>query len=151
TELRQLVDPTEVRTLALSADGKLLATGLRVWDLAAAKPLRDLPREWGEVNAVTFAGNDLLLAGLRQNAAQLWNVRTGVEIWKGHQAHSIEAVVCASDGRRVALAGGEGKVDIYDIQEGRLTTLADVAGGVIKSLAFAHDGRTLAAGGTEGC
>src|SRR5262249_59157994 len=75
-----------VRCLALSPDGKTVASGsfdntIILWDSESGKPLRTLSGHNGAVYSLAFAmGGKLLLSGSKDETLVLWNPATGEKI-----------------------------------------------------------------------
>jgi WD40 repeat protein len=78
-ERRRFPDPADLRALAFSPDGKVLALGtvdgsVRLWE-AEGKELRRLLGHRGPVTCLTFAADGRTLAsGSYDTSVLLWNV-----------------------------------------------------------------------------
>jgi WD40 repeat protein len=149
--------PYHVAALAVSHDGKLLATGsalgerlLRVWKIEGI--LLDevaLPRVKAQL--VAFAPDGLTLASADEKGPVLvWDLDG-----KPRQRHKLKtedanyALAFAPDGQTLATAGKGGQVILWDLDSGQRRQTVALAGEV-KALAFAADGRHLAVGCQDG-
>jgi WD40 repeat protein len=155
-----------VHSLAFSPDGKQLisASGnssrVWLWELAARKPQTVLRGHSARVTGIAVAPDGRLLASLDYRAAlKLWHLPGGGAVDWSIPAMPRRfglALAFAPDSRTVAAFvqqyGGPGRefgISRWDIQEGaELPSLghARLRSAWIRSLAFAPDGRTLAAG-----
>jgi WD40 repeat protein len=152
----------EVGAVALSPDGRLLATGdnggrrsdwetptgvVRLWDAATGKELRQLKGHGNQLASLAFAPGGKVLASADHNGLViLWDVTGGREVRRLEEGGGGAQVRFAPDGRLLAV-GGQGRLNLYDSASGRpvrrLPRDADGAG----ALAFAPNGRLLAACG----
>jgi RNA polymerase sigma factor (sigma-70 family) len=162
--------------IAFSPDGKLLACGgwdlghgnrglIQLFDRGTGKRLRELRGHLTPVEGLAFSpdGRSLLSRGRRQRGLRIdggvprkletkhiriWDLATGSER-RGFSSYSDSSpVTVAPDGRTVAEPGWP--VRLVETATGR--TRAELSGpkGYAYTAAFAPDGRTLAAGYTDG-
>src|SRR5262245_16767257 len=106
-------------TLALSPDGKLLATGggrdVRLWDTTSGKEVRKLR---AEVGSLAFSPDGKVLAtGLDDGAVKLWIVADGKEqaTLRGEARSEITWLAFSPDGRTLAAARPRG-VTLWDLR-----------------------------------
>jgi WD40 repeat protein/tRNA A-37 threonylcarbamoyl transferase component Bud32 len=109
------------------------------------------------VNAAAFSPDGTLLATATLNEATVWDTAT----WRpagppvGSDQGGWSGVDFSPDGRTLALAGGEGRVELWDVAAGRkLRELADPAAAsfpepALSAVVFSPDGAVVAAGGLE--
>ncbi|MCS7016517.1 MAG: WD40 repeat domain-containing protein [Gemmatales bacterium] len=157
------VEPGEVRALAgdrsvaFSPDGQVLAAGdsgnVRLYDASTGETLRVL--EWGErrwtTKYLTFSPDGRWLAVGKGNrdsvgVVEVWDWRTGKLVWArlGHP-RGVTALAYSPDGRFLLSASLDQTVTVWDGAQGEpRTQFLLVNGHVVRSMAFAPDGRTVA-------
>ncbi len=156
--LRAHVAP--VSALALSADGKLLATGgldeaVKVWDAETGRPKRPISGNEGAVNCLAFHPDGNLLAGASSRlfhddmGIQVWDLASGREVRKltGFKAN-VQAMRFDSKGRFLLAGSEDGEVRLFPLGESNSPSklLGKHPGGVI-ALASLATNRLLSAGG----
>ena len=154
----------EIRGLAFSRDGRLLATAsgdgqVMLWDATRLgqkqKPRRILQaRVPGPSVNVAFSPDGRRLAtGGEENTIKIWDVETGAELLKPLRGHSKEVYAVAfspdDEGRWVASGGEDGKVKIWDSRSGKLVRTFHGHTGLVSSLAFSPDGKRLYSGSRD--
>jgi serine/threonine-protein kinase len=159
----------EIRAVAVSCDGKLLATADRngstyLWDLAGAvraAPSVTLADPAGaDVRAVAFSPDGKLLAtGDAAGRAYLWHTRAGTRAAPAGTladpaAKDIQAVGFSPDGNLVATGDATGRTDLWHTGSGTqaapVATLTDPASRGVQAIAFAPSGALLATGDATG-
>jgi WD40 repeat protein len=159
-ELRHFVTGLdEVVALALAPNGQWLASAYQhsavvsIWDTASGKELRRMRhQEDASVSSLAFSpvGPHLVSGAFGDNAARLWNVRTGqlLRQFPGHK-DGVEAVAISPQGDLLATADSAHFTRIWEIKSGKvLHCFADDER--IEALAFAPSGKHLAARSHEG-
>jgi WD40 repeat protein len=147
-----------VQSVALSPDGKWLATGSSdctacLWELATGKKVNVFRGHTQEVNSVAFsADSKLLFTGSHENISRLWDVATGKEIraFRGH-AHDVRQIALSSDGKWLATQGEEdedGPVCLWDLAAGKQARLIRKC--KVSSIALSDDGKVLVTGEVPG-
>jgi WD40 repeat protein len=122
-ERRRWKGPTlKVMSLAVSPDGRAVATASGFWD----KPDR---------------GGDV----------QVWEMASGKLLTAHHEPHSaLMAVAFAPDGKTLAAAAFNGRVWLLDAATGKERgTLLQSGGGTVNGLVFTPDGKTLVGAGAK--
>jgi WD40 repeat protein len=145
--------------VAFSPDGERIVTAsgqvggrseLKIWDArtgAAVFEVNDLPGirnlRW-ESQVFSLGGTGLATAG-RDNAARLWDVRTGKLQWELKHTSPVLRVALSPDGSRLATVCLDGKVLVWDAQTGKPQWEFKGTGEWIR-VYFSPDGTRLFAG-----
>jgi WD40 repeat protein/tRNA A-37 threonylcarbamoyl transferase component Bud32 len=145
----------QVRGLAFSGDGRLLATAgedgtVRLYDLGQRRLLRVLAGHPGRVLAVAFhPRGDLLASAGDGEVIRLWDTRTGrvVRTLPGH-GDEVLCLAFSPDGRRLASGSYDRTVRVWDVRTGEGFVLRGHAGAT-NAVAFSPDGGQLASGGGD--
>ncbi len=147
----------QVRSLAFSPDGKLLATGnadhtIWLWDVAAQKPVAVLKRHEEPVQAVAFSPDgQILAAGSSDKTVTLWSVGTRklLAILKGH-TNLVSGVSFSPDGKVLASVSRDRSLKLWDVAQQRESVTVSLQGiGWLTAVAFSHNGKMLAVSGSR--
>jgi WD40 repeat protein len=148
-------------TVAFTADGRFLVCeteqGIAFHEAAGGKFVRAYPQLRG-----TFALNPegSRLATVSKDQIRIWDVsRVGVsptgenevtliQAFNGHTG-DITAVTFSPDGQRVATAGTDGTVQVWNLSSGAQPVVYRGHEGGVAAVAFHPDGRRLASGGKQ--
>ncbi len=156
-----------VLALAWSPDGTKLVTGsgddraptwsqlqngeLKLWDATTGTEIRTFARDPSQVNAVAFAGNELVVSGGLNGAVQVWDVVTGeLKRQLGTQTAAIRGVAFSDRMRTVAGACDDGAARVWQIDTGEELALLLGHAGRVYSVAFDDTTGRLATGGYDG-
>lgn len=147
-----------VNALALSADGKLLATGCTdgttwIWDRLARKPIRTLKNLRGDVLGVSLSRDGNYVASTTYHgSAQLWHVTTGEPA--GEPLSNNLPFPCVSfspDSKSFVIGHYNPQIGAQRWEAPVGKKLADVAHpGVVLALTFEPKGRWLLTAGQGG-
>jgi RNA polymerase sigma factor (sigma-70 family) len=142
-----------VRSMALSPDGKTLATGsyevIQFWDAATGRALRQVKAaDMGYVWCIAFSPDSRTLAvGGADGKVRLWDVATGkvTRQWAA-DPRGFLPVAFSPDGTLLAAPLGEGDLGLWEVATGRLRLRLQGHPEMssIFSLTFSPDGKLLA-------
>ena len=151
---------SEVRSLAFSPDGKLLATAggqpgqfgeIKVWDVVTGQEARGWRGHRDNIFAIAFSPDGTTLATCSYDKlVKLWDVATGAErrTLKDH-TDAVFSLAFSPDGKWLASASADRTVKLWDVASGqRLYTLSDALDAV-NAVAFHPSGKLLAGAGAD--
>ncbi len=143
-------------TMAVSPDGKLIATGgekgvILFRDTRSGTVVKTLTGHDDAVTALAFSTDGKYLASSGPDAVvRVWDVLTGkpLQALKGH-ASWVYALAFSPDGKLLASGSYDRTVKLWDVARG--TALATLEGhrASVRALTFAPDGKLLASGGAD--
>lgn len=152
----------DISGIAFSPDGKLLATAgldgsMVLWDLARRAPIGPpLDPEGGSVTAVAFSpdGRTLAWGVLGAGKVLLTRVPDGKVLYglaTPGPDPGPSALALSLDGKLLAAATFDGKVQLWDPHTGEVRSPAWIAqDGAVMSMSFSPDGSVLATAESEG-
>ncbi len=150
-----------VRTLAVSPDGKYIATGtighdnsVYIWNIQTGKELARMPLT-NSVDSVKFSlDSRYLVSAGEDNTVRVWNVPTGTELFHFSKVGTIVSASFSPDGKYIAAGSiSDGAVHIWNAVNGNVVTTIYPGGITISSvaqiyfIAFSPDGRYILSGG----
>ena len=154
----QLGHTSYVMALAVSADGKVLASGdmaghIKLWDSATAREFATVPPLPLGIGALAFHpdGKTFYAVSVSEPRIAVIDATTGAlkRSWlAGTEKNDLRGVVVIDQGRTLVTAGIDGKVRGWSTDDDRLLFTHDAAGEVT-SLVLSPRGDRLAAGGAK--
>ncbi|EEB09699.1 transcriptional corepressor Tup12 [Schizosaccharomyces japonicus yFS275] len=143
-----------VRSVAFSADGKYLATGvedrqIRIWDIAQKRVHRLLSGHEQEIYSLDYSRDGkYLVSGSGDRTVYLWSVETGQRKLVLHTDDGITTVAFSPDSQYIAAGSLDKVIRIWSINGTLLEQLVGHQESVY-SVAFSPDGLTLASGSLD--
>ncbi len=145
-------DTQGVLAVAVSADGKLIATGgdsgkVGFWDVAKRKELTAIQASDEPISVLAFSPDGKQLVTADENGVvRLWDVASHEKRAElhGHKGH-VSGFSFSPDGKMLATAGYDGTVRLWSMKNLKSRELIRVGGKGFTDVAFSPDGRSLAA------
>lgn len=150
----------EVRTVAISPDGKILASGatdhqIMIWDLQTGNRLNPSESLLGDVDSIAFSpdGETFVSAGWASKSKRnkeifLWDLRTMKKLrhFCGNCGHfgSVSSVAISPDGKILATGGGDKTIKLWNLQTGEILNTLPGHTSFVDSVAISPNGRILA-------
>ncbi|MCP4345427.1 MAG: tetratricopeptide repeat protein [Desulfobacterales bacterium] len=145
----------EVRTVAFSPDGAILASGdndniIRLWDIPNRKLLKTLEGHNNSVWSLAFSPKGRLASGSSDNTIKLWDVTEGklLQTLEGHKGR-VRSVAFNPDGTLLASGGDDNTVRIWNVVDSKTPKILHGHTSAVYSVAFNPDGTHLASGGND--
>ena len=144
----------EIRSVAFSPDGKILASSVRhgtvkLWDTETGANISTLEDAGGPV---VFSPDGKLLASCGDvQEIKLWDLKTRTDIMalRGN-AGAVFDLAFSPDGTILVSGEGFGTIKFWDVATGENITTLEGHTGIVFSVKFSPDGETLASGSQDG-
>lgn len=146
-----------IRAMALSPDGKLIATGMQdrsvvICDVQTRQQVFLLGKHDERIRGIAFSPNGKLLATSDATGiTRIWEVAGHREILRvsGHANNTVYAVAFSPDSKTFATGGKDGVAKLWSAETGKELRAfkSDSAG--VRTLVFSHDGKTLFTGSDD--
>jgi WD40 repeat protein len=154
-EAAQLLEqPGGIRQVAVSRDGRLIASGgqgaVRLWD-RRGKLLAELARPGLRVSTLAFSEDGAALAiGALDGSVRLWEtLQRRRESVLGRHAASVAALAFSPNGGRLASAGEDNAVRVWNAADHALLHELRAHSDTVLHVAFSGDGHYLATAGID--
>jgi WD40 repeat protein len=143
-------DPGGPHHVALSRDARLLACGtgsavVHLFDIPAWKAAGQVRLGTGEIVGPIAVSDRHLFAASSVGTVHLGELAAGKEVWNAQVGLAATCVGFSATGR-LAAAGGQDCVEVFEVCGGGEVARFAGAGSGVECLAFAPDGRSLACG-----
>lgn len=152
----ELKNTSQVFSMAVSPDGKWLATGtvgkVFLWDLEEGKLEHCITGLLYPVGAIGFTNNSKsLLLGMGNNNVEMWDMETMTKekTFFGHN-YMIKDLKVAPQGKYFASLDYKNAVILWDISKGKAIREFEIPSGFIYNISFSPTGKELIIGRLEG-
>jgi len=145
--------PKAVHSVALSADGKLVATGcdngiVKIFDLASGKRLQSLAYQNSSINSVVFSPDSKLVAFAdNENKIQIFDPVSGKDLRTIGDIDSQCSLAFSPDGKILASANRD--VSLWSMANGELICKLPGTASGAQDIAFSADGNQIVVGGSD--
>ena len=147
-----LAHSNTIRTLAISADGKLLASGgkdnkIKLWSLPMGALMNSYNAYGDTINVLAIHPDMKLLAsGFEDKTIKLWSLPDGkLKMTLEEHRDEIQLLSFTPDGRRLISASIDNTIKVWSMPEGLLIDDLEAPAGIL-SLAISPDGGRIAVG-----
>ncbi|MGK7917378.1 MAG: WD40 repeat domain-containing protein [Prochloraceae cyanobacterium] len=143
-----------IRSLALSLDGQILASGshkIKLWNLQTGEPFQTLfgHKEWVHCLAISSDGRTVI-SGSEDKSVRIWNVQSG-ELNNTLRVHQgcVRAVAISSDRQIIVSASEDKTIALWDYRTGKLLRILKGHEGAVSAIAISPDGQYLFSGSED--
>ncbi len=158
--MRPLAGPANAESVAVSPDGKMIATGgrdgiIRLWDTASQQEIgTPMSSDASPVDAVAFSPDGTTLATANTDGnVQLWNTATqqvtGPAL-TGAGSAQVNALAFSPDSAVLATGSQDGTALLWEVATGGQVGATMATGYPVSALAFGDGGNTLATAENDG-
>lgn len=160
--LRKIAVKGRVDSIALAADGKMLASAgedsvIRLWDVATGVQKRQLAGHTSTVHSLLFARDGRKLISGDEREIRVWELSSGLETRKiGAESEIVKCLSVSADGAVMASGrteyvnnAAQAKLSLWDVATGNEQRQLQGHKHVIHTVAFSPDGKTLASAENE--
>jgi type 1 glutamine amidotransferase len=141
-----------VRALAFTADGKRLVAGndrgtVRVWDVETGALVRTF--EAGAAPRALAASGTHVAVALASGKVKVWALEEGVVQTLEGPRGGVTAVAFGAKGDQLALSGGGGAIEVWDVATGTRLCSQEGHAGAVLAVAFNPNGQKMASAGAD--
>jgi WD40 repeat protein len=138
-----------LEAIALSPDGELLATAsadgtARLWTVPGGAQQARLQEHTGRVRALAFSPDGKYLATTDEQAARLWEVRTGRRVALLHHGKGVSALAFDPKGSFLATTCEDQTTRVWAVPDGLEVSRRKDNSAVGRSITFSPDAKCLA-------
>ena len=146
-------DLDDIQSLAISADGRYVATSTRrktvhLFDVSTRQEVRHFDELAYSINTVAFSSDGrFLLMGFDGSNATLWDTTTWTQVadyWSSWGSGSSPSVAFSPDGQNVLTTSSDNSASLNEAKTGKLLHSLNGHVDEITSMAFAPNGRLIA-------
>ena len=147
------ISPPRISAVVLSPSAELVAVAtedheIRFWSVESGTSVHTLTGHLEEVEQLSFSGNGEQIIAVGPLMTTVWNVESGRSFGTTRAKNAV-SVTYSPDGKRLAAAGDDGLVRMWDAASGELVKTLDRKGGAVQLVVYSPDGRYIAGGGGE--
>lgn len=146
----------EVNTVAISADGQILASGsddqtVKLWNLKQRQEIRTLKGHSDLVYSVAISpDSQTLVSSSKDNTVKVWNLKTGKDVrnLKGHKSY-VNSVAISLDNQTIASGSYDTTIKIWNLKTGQLIRTMTGHSSTVLCVSLSPNGQTLASGSAD--
>jgi WD40 repeat protein len=138
-----------VSEVALSRDGRLAVSvsldGLKVWDVENGNELRTMHDRLEAYYGIALSRDGRRAACASVSRLMIWDVVNGILLRTLEERFSFDAsaVALSADGSLAVAAGDRYRLNVWNVEDGRLLTILPGHSSFVKGIAISLDGRRV--------
>ncbi|MBW4492277.1 MAG: CHAT domain-containing protein [Oscillatoria princeps RMCB-10] len=151
-----------IRTVAISPDGKTLATGsfdktVKLWNLDTGELIDTIAGHSNPIRSVAFSPDGKTLASactivFQDGTIKLWDAdtrRLRQTLGSSLLVLTVETLAFSPDGQILASGNFDPTINLWDLNTGKVRSTLNAHGWQVNSIAFSADGQILVSGGWD--
>ncbi len=151
-----LLHTSSVNGVAWSGDSTRLLTATRdgtlhIWDLVSQKETRTINNGGSQVSWAAWNPNNDRIMAITGNHAIVWNVADGTKLFDiSGQSDSFNCASFSPDGQRIATAGADGQIHLWNASDGTLLLVSEMKhAGAANTVFWSPDGQQIISTGDD--